>query len=229
MLLGVASVPNQLQGMDRGASCLLLCVFAGPERVFMNRRKMGVRFFLLIGLSFLPALAQATTIIEPTFPGLVHQAEVIAVGTVTGIQEQWDAARQAPITLITFSNLTVLKGDPGDATMTLEFLGGHTLDGRVLTVAGVPRFAIGEKHVVFCAGNHRDFCPLVGLWQGLLRVTFDPQRGEEIVNDNFQVPITGIQDGKFLKLTPEVSSGEPLSLSIFLDLIKQEMGNAYSQ
>jgi hypothetical protein len=195
----------------------------------MRLVKMVIGFPIFISMAILSTPLQATTVLEQTFPDLVHRADVIAVGTVTGIQEQWDAAHQAPFTSITFFNLTVLKGDPGGESMTLEFLGGHTPDGMTLAIAGVPRFTVGEKTVVFCAGNHRDFCPLVGLWQGLLRVTFDPQRSEEIVSDNFRVPIAGVQDGKFLKLTPEVSSGEPLSLSTLLDLIKQEMGNAYSQ
>jgi len=208
----------------------MFCVFIYNDgEVDDASHKNGDPVLVFIGVAMLSTPALATTVLEQTFPDLVHQADVIAVGTVTGIQEQWDAARQAPLTYVTFANLTVLKGDPGDESMTLEFLGGHTPDGKVLTVSGVPRFTVGEKHVVFCTGNHRDFCPLVGLWQGLLRVTFDPQRSEEIVSDNFRVPIAGVQDGKFLKLTPEVSSREPLSLSTLLDLIKQEMGNAYGQ
>ena len=80
--------------------------------------------------------------------------------------------------------------------MTLQFLGGHTPQGSVLTIPGVPRFTIGEKPVVFCAGNQRDFCPLVGLWQGVLRVRFDPQRGVETVSDNFHVPIIVVEGGR---------------------------------
>jgi hypothetical protein len=152
---------------------------------------------------------------------------MIAVGTVTGIQERWDAAGQAPFTAVTFSNLTVLKGDSGSESLTLEFLGGHTPDGKVLAVSGVPRFTIGEKHVVFSAGNHQDFCPLVGLWQGLLRVTFDQQRGVETVSDNFHVPVVGIQDGKFLKR--ESPSQEALPLSTFIELITQEMRSPYDR
>ena len=195
----------------------------------MRRATTITWFFSLLGSCLFSTSIFATTVLEQTFPDLVHQAAVIAVGTVTGIQEQWDATRQAPITNVTFANLTVLKGELGTESMTLEFLGGHLPDGKVFVVSGVPRFAIGEKTVVFSTGNQRDFCPLVGIWQGLLRVTFDPQRGEEVVKDNFQVPIAGLQDGKFLKLTPEVSSRSPLSLPTLLDLIKQEMGNPYSQ
>ena len=193
----------------------------------VQKTTLSVLFTLSVLTLTTPALA--TTIIEQTFPDLVHQAEVITVGTVTGIQEQWDASRQVPITQVTFSHLTVLKGDPGLDSLTLEFLGGHLPDGRVLTVSGMPHLTMGEKAVVFSAGNQHYFWPLVGGWQGLLRVTFDPQRGEEVVSDNFYMPIAGVQNGQFLKLPPEVSGHKALSLSTFIDLIKQEMGNAYGQ
>ena len=48
---------------------------------------------LTLGLLLAAGPTGATTALEQTFPDLVHRADVIAVGTVTGIQEQWDAAR----------------------------------------------------------------------------------------------------------------------------------------
>src|SRR4029450_11390740 len=108
--------------------------------------------------------------------------------------------------------------------MTLDFLGGHFPDGSVLTVAEMPQFTIGEKTVVFSVGNHQYFCPLVGMWQGLLRVSFDPQRGEEVVSDSSHRPIVGLQDGKLAIRRPEVPTQELLSLSALVDLITQEMG-----
>jgi len=166
----------------------------------------------------------------------VQRAEVIAIGTVTGIREQWDTTRQAPFTLVTFSNLTVLKGNPG-TEVTLYFLGGHTPEGKVLEIAGMPHFTVGEKNVVFCAGNQRDVIPLVGLWQGLLRVAFDPQRGTEIISDHSGVPIMGVQDGAFVseahpgatQLTPGAPEPEPLSLSTLQQLIQQELRSPYGQ
>lgn len=196
----------------------------------MRKATIAIRTLLLaLGLLIPPGPTVATTVIEQTFPDLVHRAEVIVIGTVTGIQEQWDAARQAPFTHVTFSNLTVLKGNLGAESLTLEFLGGHTPEGMVLTIPGVPRFTVGEKTVVFCAGNHRDFCPLVGIWQGLLRVAFDPQRGVETVSDNSHVPIVGVQDGAFLKLTPETPQQEALPLSTLMELIEQELRSSYGQ
>ena len=177
---------------------------------------------LLITAAFPLSAAWATSVTEATFSDLVQRADVIAVGTVSDIREQWDETRKAPVTLVTFSNLTVLKGDVDD-TMTLEFLGGHTPSGLVMVVPGVPKFRVGEKTVVFCAGNRRDFCPLVGVWQGLLRVAFDPQRGVETVSDNFHVPVVKIQNGKFMKLTPGDSEQDPLSLPALLQAIQQEL------
>jgi hypothetical protein len=190
-------------------------------------RGLTCSFLLVVGLLAWVVPALATTVLDESLADLVHQADVIAIGTVTGIQEQWDATHQAPITQVTFSNLTVLKGQAGPDSMTLDFLGGHFPDGRMLTVTGMPQFTIGEKPVVFSVGNQQYFCPLVGMWQGLLRVTFDPQRGEEIVSDNFHRPIAGLQDGKFATVQPEVTAQEPLSLPALMDLITQEMGNPY--
>ena len=169
--------------------------------------------------------AQAMSVTEMGFSDLVHQAEIIAVGTVSEVREQWDETRKAPLTLVTFSTLTVLKGNPG-TNMTLEFLGGRTPKGLILTIPGVPQFKVGEKTVAFSAGNHRDFCPLVGVWQGLLRVTTDPQRRIETVSDNFHIPIVKIHEDKLLKLTPTTSEQAPLSLPALLQAIQQELSNS---
>ncbi len=173
-----------------------------------------------------PQRLWATTVLAESFPDLVHKAEVIAVGTVTGINNHWDAARRAPFTVVTFSNLNVLKGTTEGDTLSLYFLGGITPKGHTISVHGVPRFSIGEKNIVFCAGNQRNFSPLVGVWQGRLRIAFDTQRQVETVRDNFHAPILGVQNGQFLKKTPgsPALQQQPVSLSSFLQLIQNELG-----
>ncbi|NOT57564.1 MAG: hypothetical protein HOP18_23410 [Deltaproteobacteria bacterium] len=166
--------------------------------------------------------AHATTVIEMTFADLVAQAEGIAVGTVSDIREQWDATQQVPLTLVTFSNLTVLKGNPG-TSMTLEFLGGTMPNGLVMVIPGVPRFTVGEKTVVFRTGNQREVCPLVGVWQGLLRVVNNPQQGVETVSDSYRIPLVKIQAGKFVKLSPTNATQETLSLPTLLQSIQHEL------
>ncbi len=174
----------------------------------------------------LPQRLLATTVLSQSFPDLVHKAEVIAVGTVTGINNHWDAARRAPFTVVTFSNLNVLKGTTEGDTLSLYFLGGITPKGHTISVHGVPRFSIGEKNVVFCAGNQRGFCPLVGVWQGRLRVAFDTQRQVETVQDNFHAPILGVRNGQFLKNTPgrQALQQQSISLPSLLQLIQNELG-----
>ena len=181
-----------------------------------------IRALLLALFCTWSSAVYATSAVEVTFTDLVAQADVIAVGTVTEIREQWDAEKKAPLTLVTFSNLTTVKGSPG-SSFTLEFLGGKMPNGLVMVVAGVPQFTVGERAVVFSAGNHRDFCPLVGIWQGLLRVAADPQQGVETVSDSLRVPIMKIQEGRFVKRSPETASQSPLPLSTLLQAIRNTL------
>jgi hypothetical protein len=187
---------------------------------------MLIRLFLLFfGLFWYGAFAHATTVVERPFPELVQQAEIITIGTVIEVREEWDATQQAPLTVVTFSDLTTLKG-PQTGSLTLYFLGGHTAEGMYLAIPGVPRFTVGEKNVVFSAGNRRDFCPLVGIWQGRLRVQFDPQRKLETVSDNFRTPIVGLKKGRFVKKRATSPPEDALSLPTLIDLIQQELRKA---
>lgn len=190
--------------------------------MYLPSTHVRLLLFVVVSLIIPHRPAQATSVTEVTFPELVHGAEVIAVGSVSAITEQWDEARKAPLTLVTFSNHTVLKGNPG-ASMTLEFLGGRTPQGLTLVIPGVPQFKVGEKTVLFCAGNRRDFSPVVGVWQGVLRVMTDPQRGIETVSDNFRTPIVNIREGKLGKLSPATAEQTPLSLPALLQAIQQEL------
>ena len=184
--------------------------------------------FFVVSTMLLGSLSWATTVLEKDFPALVHEAEVITVGTVTDIREQWDPVRKAPFTLVTFSNLEVLKGNAQESEVTLYFLGGHTPDGEMLRIDGVPQFKSGERSVVFCTGNQRDFCPLVGIWQGVYRVTFDPSQGVETVSDHAYLPITKVYKGKVHK-SDGPSSQPALPLSNLKQLIQQELRSPYGK
>ena len=74
---------------------------------------------------------RATTVEPMTFSEVVDGAEIVAVGAVTAITETWDAAREMPLTEVTFSVLEALKGEVG-AELTLQFLGGPAPDGSTL-------------------------------------------------------------------------------------------------
>lgn len=184
----------------------------------------------LLAVLLLSPLARATTVLQKDFPDLVHEAELITVGTVVDIREQWSAEKNAPFTLVTFANLDVLKGNIGDTELTLHFLGGSIPQGKSVWIDGVPRFTLGERTVLFSTGNQRDFCPLVGIWQGVFRVGYDAKQGQETVRDHASVPITKVQKGLVYKHGQAATQSRQhplpqasLPLSAFKQLISQEL------
>ena len=193
---------------------------------------------LLIGFVCLALLAgaptRATTVLEKSFAVLVQEAEIIAVGSVTAIAAEWDADREAPFTLVTFSNLDILKGAAAPP-LTLRFLGGPTPDGTILQIAGVPQFTIGERNVLFVAGNDHYAVPLVGIWQGVYRVVFDSTRGVDTIQTHAGQPLTtlppGPPGGQQALSDDSITSGlsaspqDGMSLETFSQFIQQEVSH----
>jgi hypothetical protein len=166
--------------------------------------------------------AQAMTVVQRDFPELVARAEQIVVGTVTGIRETEEAPGE-PVTLVTFSDLTVLKGDVGPE-LTLRLAGGRT-GAYAVQVSDMPRFTLGERAVLFVAGNGRDICPLVGAWQGRFRVRFDAALGTEIVENNGGAPVVGLVRRNLQFSSPAATGGgaSPMTLDAFRQLVADEM------
>ena len=178
------------------------------------------------------APVSATTVIQKSFTEVVQAAEVIAVGTVTTIAAEWDAAHSRPFTLVTFSTLDVLKGAHTEPELTLRVLGGPHPDGSILQIVGVPEFSLGDRLVVFVTGNDHYAVPLVGLWQGVYRVVFDAARGVETIYSHARQPVTSLSTatGGILHEDNQLSSAvqQPapaMSLETFTDLIAQEVGH----
>jgi hypothetical protein len=165
------------------------------------------------------ASASAMVVVKRGFPDLVARSEQIVIGTVTDIHEEQDVFG-APFTLVTFSDLSVLKGEVG-STLTLRFYGGHA-GGVVIAVPDMPRFTLGERDVLFVAGNDRDVCPLVGVWQGRFYVRFDPTLGADVVEDSNHQPLTGIGGPELLR-APAVSGATPMTLDAFRQAIVNQL------
>lgn len=164
--------------------------------------------------------ASAMVVAQRDFADLVARAEQIVVGTVTAVREADDGVG-APATYVTFSELRVVKGDARD-TLTLRFYGG-TSGSVVVHIPDMPTFAVGERAVLFVAGNGRDVCPLVGVWQGRFRVRFDASRGADVVETNDRVPVLGVAGRKLLRGTRTTDASAAVSLDDFLDVINGEL------
>ncbi len=136
--------------------------------------------------------ARATSVIPPTFPELVAEAEAILRGRVTDITFRRSSAPDGtPVikTHVTFAVERTLKG-PERASVTLEFLGG-TIGDESLVVTGLPRFELGSTDYLFVERNGVQFCPLVAVRHGRYRLRRDGTGREFVARDN-AVPLTDV-------------------------------------
>ena len=117
-----------------------------------------------------PAPARPATVRVPTLSALTSRAERIVVGEVIEVRCERETVRgeDVPITLVTVRVARTLKGAAA-SQMVLEFLGGR-LDAQSLDVFDLPRFAVGDRDVLFLEPASRSVSPLVGLMHGRFRL-----------------------------------------------------------
>lgn len=187
---------------------------------FLPRGGVGRCGFAGAVAAMLVALAApvwATTVVSKDFAALCGQADMIFAGTVTAVESRWvDGTRQAIETLVTFGDLTWVRGE-ADETVTLRFAGGE-VDGIREEIAGMPSFAVGERRVIF-ARDGIYVSPLVGFDQGALAVVEGPG-GPEVT-----APPPGARASMVLHLgdaPPPVVSPEPLDW--FLERVRRQLG-----
>ncbi len=142
---------------------------------------------------FAPSAA-ATSVVAPTFPELVAEAQSIVRAKVTDVRCAWADSPQGRVikTYVTFTLLKRLKG-PGVAEFTLEMLGGE-IDGQGMKVSGMPQFAVGQTDILFIAGNGVRFCPLVAMMHGRYRVAHDDATARDYVARDDGVPLESVTD-----------------------------------
>jgi hypothetical protein len=107
-----------------------------------------------------------------TFGDLVSQADVIFVGDVVDVRPYTLRTRTGTLvkTRVTFRVDDAVYGT-SSLVEVFDFLGGEA-DGYGLAVEGMPKFAVGDREVVF-AHRKASINPIVGFTQGLLRIRRD--------------------------------------------------------
>jgi hypothetical protein len=155
----------------------------------------GRRIFALFCAALLFAqTVGATTVVPPTFRQLVEQAELIVRAEVRAVRCE-ETLRNGRSVIHTYVKIAVLRSLKGDAPaeMELRVLGG-TVGDRTLHVAGVPRFAPGEKCLLFIENNGEQFCPLVAIMYGRYRVERRTSDGVEVVRRDNGAPLRTQED-----------------------------------
>jgi hypothetical protein len=139
-------------------------------------RELLAALFLLLGIGLPPAAQAHETNIDSR--RLVKQAELIFQGVVTDVsyrvsdvvQPKEDVA--IPHTFVTFQIERRWKGrSAAQGRITLRFEGGlDAATDDILQLSGMPLFDIGERVILFAAGNTVRICPVAGWDRGRFRV-----------------------------------------------------------
>ena len=162
----------------------------------MKRANIGVLIIFFCLTLALPS--QATVLIPKDFNDLTREADVVFVGTVIDIYSEWRDPEQTGIyTYVIFDDLEIIAGDYQDAEMTVRFSGGQVGDIKT-EYAGVPRFNLGERNLLFLSGNFIELCPVVGWIQGNFRIMDDKTVGLQVIHTDDGKPIAAIQEGKIV-------------------------------
>jgi len=162
------------------------------------------------------------SVVDRDFADLVARAEQVVVGTVAAI-ESGENERGGPMTFVTFTDLTVLKGDVAPP-FVLQLHGGTTRDGTIMHIPDMPHFVVSERALLFVRGNGTDFCPLVGVWQGRFAVRRDAERGIDVVERFDGSVVTGLNSGSLDAAQPRsMGAARPLSLDEFQALVREEL------
>ena len=163
-----------------------------------------------------PGRSDATVVVAKDFAALCREADLIFVGTVVDIESRWnDDAKQSIETLVTFDDLTWMRGTPSSA-VTLRFAGGE-VDGLHEEIAGAPHFTIGERRVIF-AHDGRYVSPIVGFDQGALHVV-DGSGGPVVVG----APAPTTVNGALRLGAPPADGGGSVPLDEFLDRVQHQL------
>jgi hypothetical protein len=107
---------------------------------------------------------------------LARQAELVFVGEVTGIGYQMSDSGPGlmalPHTLVSYRIDRVLKGKAETGNqITLRFQGGPVPGtSNAMVVEGTPTFDVGDRDVMFVRDNGSAVNPVVGWWQGRVRL-----------------------------------------------------------
>lgn len=122
----------------------------------------------LIGLLVAP-MAEATVLIPMALGELSRDAGAIVRGRIVAVESRWTEDRRGVETRVTLEVESALKGSFGE-TVTFRVPGGRV--GRVRSlVIGAPQFTLEERVIVFLGHRGPSVPHLLGLGQGVFRVT----------------------------------------------------------
>ena len=130
---------------------------------------MGRVCCVLLLCAAMSAVTHATVVVPADLGALSREARIIARGRVVAVEPRWTDDRRGIETLVTLQAETYLKGALGE-TVQFRNPGGRLGRFRSFTV-GAPEFAVGQRVIVFLGARSPGIPYVVGLNQGVYRLT----------------------------------------------------------
>ncbi|MBI2189400.1 MAG: hypothetical protein HYU37_20060 [Acidobacteria bacterium] len=176
---------------------------------------------LLLVCAALPSFA--TTYDPVTFDELVARADMIFVGEVVDVRPYPVSTSDGTIikTRVVFRVQDPIAGT-SSALEVLDFFGGEW-GGEGMAIAEMPRFAVGDRRVVF-AYRSPSISPIVGFRQGLFQVRRDSRGVDRVLT------LDGAPLGRPENLGTRASALPPIgtpamSLTGFVALVERTAGD----
>lgn len=135
--------------------------------------------FTVLLLTGAVGFARATTLAHMSVEELTAAAQVVARVRCIDNSTRWEDGEIW--TLTTFGVMDVWKGH-APARITVRLIGGRA-GHLVSTVAGVPRFVLGEEVILFLESKSREEFSVTSWAQGTFRIRRDAA-GREIVSQD---------------------------------------------
>lgn len=163
---------------------------------------------LALGLMLPSARLLATTVVPPDFSQLVNgsdyivRARVKAISTETRLRAD---GHERIYTNVELEVLEVIAGTP-PTPLVLTMLGGRSGD-KELTIAGAPKFVVGNEDILFVQNNGKAVSPLYAMMHGQYPVLRDKARGRTYVSRSNLVPLQSTAE-----VSLPLSEGKPAEL-----------------
>lgn len=150
------------------------------------------RLFLTVAFALLLSGAVssfATTVVPPDFPQLVNESDYIVRAVVKSVTSEWreKQGHRHIFTLVELDVREVIEGNPPQP-LILEMLGGKVGDTE-MTVAGAPKFQVGDEDILFIQGNGLNISPLVAIMHGRYPIMKEKGSGREYLARSNKVPL----------------------------------------
>ncbi|OGT80783.1 MAG: hypothetical protein A3H91_13900 [Gammaproteobacteria bacterium RIFCSPLOWO2_02_FULL_61_13] len=188
--------------------------------------KRAVAWMVLVLLGLSPVTGFAVSFDAKDFDQLVAESEQIFIGTTSGAMSRRHPGG-AIVTDVSFAGVQVIKGNAGNAEISLMIAGG-SLGTETLALPGMPRFQFGLTYLVFVQGNGTTIFPVVGGDQGMFQVKSDTLTGESLVFDSRGMPIRSATVRQAMAAdgaAPSSTEPEPITLDVFLRGIRSRLGS----